>query len=192
MSETGPQLTLAPMSLSLVWNLQGDPARAGFMAEVERRFGMPAPTLANTASRGADATLLWIGPKSWLWVAHPGAPAPLTPADFERTRDALNRQGGALFDISAGRVAFCLRGEMATTVLAKGCPLDLHARAFAAGHCAQSVLGRVNALIYKRDEVPTFVVMVARSFEVDVRRSLCLSAEPDGVEIVSAVPFGAA
>lgn len=175
MSETG--LALARMPVSLVWNLQGNPARADFMAAVERRFGRSPPTLANTTSRNADSTLLWIGPKSWLWLAHPDSPLPSTPANFEATRDALNRQGGALFDVSASRVAFSLIGAEAATVLAKGCPLDLHPRSFAVGCCAQSVLGRVNALIYKRDNAPTFVVMVARSFEADVWRSLCVSRQ---------------
>ena len=181
-------ITLAPVPLSLVWNLQGDPARADFMGEVERRFGRSPPTLANTTSRSADSTLLWIGPKSWLWVAHPSAPPRLTPADFERTRDALNQQGGALFDVSAGRVAFSLSGVQAATVLAKGCPLDLHPRAFAVGHCAQSVLGRVNALIYKRDEA-SFVVMVARSFAADIWHSLYLSSEPGGCEVRAPAAF---
>ena len=91
---------------------------------------------------------------------------------FSRKRDALNAAGGALFDLSASRVGFCLQGKGATDVLAMGCPLDLHPRAFRSGQCRQSMFGHVNALLLKTDEVPTFVIMVARSFARGVWQTL--------------------
>jgi sarcosine oxidase subunit gamma len=53
-------------------------------------------------------------------------------------------------------------------VLAKGCPLDLHPRAFATGNCAQSLLAKASVLIHlPNDDAqrgPTFDLYVARSF----------------------------
>ena len=133
--------------------------------------------MPNTTARSDALTAFWLGPRSWLLVAE-SAGSPL--ADFVEKRDALNAAGGALFDLSASRVAYRLAGTCATDVLATGCPLDLHPRAFRAGDCAQSVFGRVNALLYKSDDAPTFIIMVARSFARDVRQLLDLSAAQFG------------
>ena len=58
-------------------------------------------------------------------------------------------------------------------------PLAAHliciARAFRVGECAQSLFGRVNALLYKSDDAPTYVIMVARSFARDISYALHLS-----------------
>ncbi len=73
-------------------------------------------------------------------------------------------------------------------MLAKQCPLDFHARAFADGTCAQSVLGHVNALFYRRD-LSSFTVMVARSYARGVWRTLCQSAAQYGYDVVPPHPF---
>jgi sarcosine oxidase subunit gamma len=107
-------------------------------------------------------------------------------AAFTAQRDALNSAGGALFDLSASRVAFVVSGNNAATVLAKGCPLDFHARAFPAGRCAQSLLGRINAFIWRPDAKTAFTVMVARSFAHDTWRTLCMSSAQHGYDVVAA------
>ena len=101
----------------------------------------------------------------------------------------MNAAGGALFDVSASRVAWTMSGPRAADVLAKGCPLDFHPRAFAAGSCAQSVFGHVNALIDRRDDDPTFTMMVARSFARDVWHSLVGAAAQYGVDVGPPRPF---
>ena len=68
-------------------------------------------------------------------------------------------------------------------VLAKGCPLDFHPRAFTAGACAQSLFGHVNVLICKRDDIPTFTLMVARSLGRDVWHALCEAAAQYGYDL---------
>jgi sarcosine oxidase subunit gamma len=74
-------------------------------------------------------------------------------------------------------------------VLAKGCPLDFHPRVFAAGTCAQSVYGHVNVLIDKRDDEPTFMLMVARSFARDVWHALCETSAQYGYDVLPPAPF---
>ncbi|MGH8188600.1 MAG: sarcosine oxidase subunit gamma, partial [Steroidobacteraceae bacterium] len=154
-------ITLTEMPIAAAWNVQGDASRADFTDQVKRQFSIALPIAPNTTARSDALTALWLGPRSWLLVTE--SPGSLL-AGFIEKRNALNAAGGALFDLSASRVAYRLVGVRAADVLATRCPLDLHAGAFRAGDCAQSVFGRVNALLYKTDEAPTFVIMVARSF----------------------------
>ena len=163
------RLLVVDVAIEHAWNVQGDPSRAEFTDEVSRRFPVALPLAPNTTMHDDRLTAFWLGPRSWLLVAELRG-SPLT--DFIEKRDALNAVGGALFDLSASRVAFRVTGPHAPAILASGCPLDLHARAFRVGSCAQSVFGHVNALLYKSDDAPTFLVMVARSFARDVRKAL--------------------
>ena len=179
------RVTLAETPLPGAWNVQGDAARPLFVEAVRRQFGITLPAAPNTTAKNDALTALWLGPTSWLLVASGAS----TLTDFSSSRDALNAAGGALFDLTASRVAWTVSGAHAATVLAKGCPLDFHTRAFADGTSAQSVLGHVNALFYKRGETHEFVLMVARSFARDVWRTLCVSAAQYGYDVLPPRPF---
>lgn len=156
-------------AIAAAWNVQGEPSHTAFTHEVLGQFLVGLPLSPNATTRSDRLTAYWLGPRSWLLVAErPGSPL----TDFFDKRNALNALGGALFDLSASRVAYRVAGPHAMAILASGCPLDLHPRAFRVGACAQSVFGRVNALLFKVDDAPTFIVMVARSFAHDVRQAL--------------------
>jgi sarcosine oxidase, subunit gamma len=172
-------------TIAAAWNVQGDPARATFTDEMRKSFGIALPVAPNTIVKTAAMTALWLGPTSWLLVA--GGASALV--DFNTRRGALNAAGVALFDVSASRMAWTITGTHAETVLAKGCPLDFHPRAFAAGTCAQSVLGQVNALFVRADEAPAFTVMVARSFARDVWQALCESSAQYGYDVLPQAPY---
>jgi sarcosine oxidase subunit gamma len=107
---------------------------------------------------------------------------------FAAQKDAVNAAGGALFDVTASSLAWTVGGPRAAIVLAKQCPLDFHPRAFAEGTCAQSVLGHVNALFYRRD-LSSFTVLVARSYARGVWRTLCQSAAQYGYDVLPSQPF---
>lgn len=181
----GSGVTLAEATIASAWNVQGDPARSALIDETRRLFDITLPLAPNTTTRSDKLTALWLGPESWLLAA--GAASALV--DYPAKRDALNAAGGALFDVSASRVAWTISGPRAADVLAKGCPLDFHPRAFAAGTCAQSVFGHVSVLIDKRDDGPTFTVMVARSFARDVWHALCEASAQYGYEVLAPAPF---
>lgn len=182
---TSSGVSFSIATIAAGWNVQGDPSRASFTDEMRRSFGIALPIAPNTIVRTAAMTALWLGPESWLLVA--GGASALV--DFNARRDALNAAGGALFDVSAARVAWTIAGMHAATVLAKGCPLDFHPRAFAAGTCAQSVLGQVNALFVRADEAPAFTVMVARSFAGNVWHALCESSAQYGYDVLPQAPY---
>jgi sarcosine oxidase subunit gamma len=181
-------VAIAEATIATAWNAQGDPTHAPFFAEAQRVFGVALPIAPNTFATSAQFTALWLGPSSWLLIA--GGASPLV--DIRARRDALNAVGGALFDVSAGRVAWTLSGPRATAVLAKGCPLDFHPRAFPANTCAQSLIGHVNALFIKHDDAPTFTMMVARSYARDAWHSLMTAAAQYGAEVGLPAPYRSA
>ena len=185
-------VVMSAAMIAAAWNVQGDPARAAIAAEVERRFSVGLPLAPNTTRRAYPLTAFWLGPRSWLLLegASPAGPAALV--DFDAARIALDAVGAALFEVSASRVAFMIRGPQAAAVLARSCPLDLDPRAFAPGDCAQSVLGRISALFYRHLDTPAYTVLVARSLAADAWYGLCRAAATDGYELTAPAPFDAA
>ena len=181
----GSSVLFARATIAAAWNIQGNAVRAPFIEEVQRLFGVRLPTAPNTFARTDVTTALWLGPTSWLLVA--GGASPLV--DFAAKRGALNASGGALFDVSASRIAWRISGPNAATVLGKGCPLDFHPRAFLPGACAQSLLGRIAALFVKHDDAPTFTLMAPRSYARDAWHALAESAAQYGLDVQSAVAF---
>jgi sarcosine oxidase subunit gamma len=168
-------VTLGEVSFALAWNVQGNPAQSSFVSEAERLLGLRLPLQPNSSACRAGKTLLSLGPRSWLFVAGTGSAS----SDFNATRIALNAAGGALFDVSSGYISWSIAGAGAARALNRSCPLDFHPSVFPAGRCAQSMLGHINALLYKVDERATFIVLVARSLAVDAWRDLCASATAD-------------
>lgn len=177
-AQRGAPVALAELTLSSVWNVRGDPAEPNFLATAERVFELPLPLPPNSsARRGPPGTgapsgapggaLLALGPAAWLYLGRN-----TVRGDFDAARKALNAVGGALFDVSASYAGWSVTGTEAARALNRRCPLDLHPRAFPAGHCAQSLLGHVNALFWRPDESAAFIVLVARSFAADAWRAL--------------------
>ena len=184
----GPaQLSLQRVSTGTVWNLQGATDNPAFVSQAKTLWGVAALPAAHRIVRSATHRLLWIGPKSWLvFSLDPMAPAdPATRPDFSDSRRQLNSTGGALFDVSASRVGWTVRGPRALDLLASGCPLDLHGNAFALDSCAQSLFGHVAAL-FERTADGDISLYVARSFADGVWSALCTSAAQYGYEVLPA------
>ena len=181
----GSGVALAEATIVRAWNVQGDPLRASFVGAARRLFGVALPLIPCTTERADGLVALWLGPASWLLVT--GSALPLT--DFAAKRDALNDAGGALFDVSASRLAWTLSGPRAADVLAKGCPLDFHPRAFPPGTCAQSVYGHVNVLVERPDVAPAFALLAPRSFGRDTWHALCEASAPYGYGVMSPAAF---
>lgn len=181
----GSPIVLGQATIATAWNVQGDAQSPSLSAEMRRIAGISLPAAANTTSKGEGGVALWLGPSSWLLVVNGLAAA----ADFAGARDAVNAAGGALFDVSASRIAYIVDGAQAADVLAAGCPLDFHPRTFGAGQCRQSLYGRVPALYYRHGESPGCVMLVARSFARDIWHSLCVAAAPYGYTVRAAAAF---
>ena len=140
--------------------LRGVSASAGLRSAISAALGFGPVVEPLTSARLRDVSMLWLGPDEWL-VVMPDRRL----ERVERTlRTALDGQHAALTDVSHSRIVFTLAGPDAVAVLAKGCPLDFHPRAFPPGRCAQSRLAKCHALIHLLNRTPEFEIYVPRSF----------------------------
>ncbi|WP_369250803.1 sarcosine oxidase subunit gamma [Streptomyces sp. R41] len=124
-------------------------------------LGLQLPLEPNTVVRAGELTALWFGPDEWLLVGPPGSQRDLE----SRIRSATGDEPVSVTDVSAQRTTLLVTGSRARDLLAHGCPLDLHPRAFGAGRCAQTTLARTHIVLVARDEPRAgFWVLVRSSF----------------------------
>ena len=162
-------------------NLRGDPRDPHFAGAAGSALGDALPMVPNTLTDVNGIVIYWLGPDEWLIV---------TPDDRRQTtlfrlRQALAQQHVAITVVSGGQTALHLRGRHVRDVLAKGCPIDLHPRAFRIGQCAQSHLGKAPVLIGQIEEQPYFELIVRRSFSDYLWTWLESAAEEYGFEAAS-------
>ncbi len=141
-------------------HLRGDAGHEGFLEAVANAVGVAPPTEANTVAAAGKNAILWLGPDEWLVATPPGAERALAAA----LNEALDGRHVAVTDTTDARTVIRLHGVRARDVLMKGCPLDLHARAFGPGQCAQTLIAKADVLIHQRDDAPTWDIYVACSF----------------------------
>lgn len=150
-------------------NLRGDPNDALFLNAAGEALGMPLPLEAGTTSAGTSAggngTVFWLGPNEWL-----------LHCELEGTETLLQQLSGKLASMHHAATIVTdyyavleLKGENAGAVLARGCPLDTHARRFKATQCAQTRFGNASILLYKPGAEPSFHIQVRWSFTEYVR-----------------------
>ncbi|MCK6451673.1 MAG: sarcosine oxidase subunit gamma [Alphaproteobacteria bacterium] len=147
-----PGVTLAERRGFHLMQVSALPGGEGALAAaLKDRLGIALEARPNRAARGRDAVALWLGPQRWLVE---------TKAAFDL---ALPAGQAAVVELDHARCVIRLSGPNARDVMAKGCLLDLHPRAFAAGACAQTNLFHSSALIHAVAD-DTFDVYVPRSF----------------------------
>jgi sarcosine oxidase subunit gamma len=141
-------------------NVRGDAGDPRFIASVASVIGTVVPISPNTVSRGHDNVVYWLGPNEWLIVTTDEREAAIA----RDLRQALANCFAAVTEVSGGQTVILLRGDSVHDMLAKGCPLDLHARVFGIDRCAQSPLAKAPNLIRQVDAAPSFEIIVRRSF----------------------------
>ncbi|MFI1169818.1 sarcosine oxidase subunit gamma [Streptomyces sp. NPDC020801] len=153
-------LRLAELPLLAQVDVRLDPKGAAADA-VGLALGLQLPLEPNTVVRTGNLAALWLGPDEWLLVGQPG-----TERDLEsRVRAAAGDEPVSVTDVSAQRTTVLVAGPRARDLLAHGCPLDLHPRAFGPGRCAQTTLARTQIVLAARDEPRAgFWVLVRSSF----------------------------
>jgi methylglutamate dehydrogenase subunit D len=156
-------------------------ARSGALAElrgvVMDLHGIAAPD-RPVVVRGGAFDLVWAGPEQWLAVS-----------DGDRQLAArLAREVGplaAVSDQSDARAVLRIAGPSAREALAKGCPIDLHSRAFKPGDIAVTAIAHVGVQLWQRDEAPTYELAVPRSMAGSFWGWLSASAAEFGLAIVT-------
>jgi sarcosine oxidase subunit gamma len=121
------------------------------IAEASRRLGFDVPV---TACR---LTVSW--PRS----------ARLAPDEWLVMRSSAQVIGAALSgvlhhvsEVGPGRAGFRLTGAAAGDLLACGCSLDLHLRAFAPGACVRTLIGGIGGILMRPHEENVFDLVVER------------------------------
>lgn len=151
----GPGIVIAERRGLSLLHLAGRPDRPAFLEAAQRALEAALPLRPNTTAAGPDVTVFWLGPTRWLVES-----ATIAPAGLERRLS----DAGALTDVSGGRTVLRLAGPAVRRTLAKGCPIDLHPRAFPPGAIAQSALEGVAALLHVLPDGYTIDLYVPRSF----------------------------
>lgn len=143
-----------------VVNLRCDPADPAFTEAVARALGLALPLDTCRSVANGVLRILWAGPDDWFVIAPRGQ----QDVVCARLRAALAGTHHAVTDVSSGYTVLQLAGAPAREVLAQGCPLDLHARAFREGDCMGSHFFKAAVWLWQTDAAPSFELLVRRSF----------------------------
>ncbi len=150
---------------------RGDLATIGaelvpFLAQVDLRID---PSLAdrapyqlpqepNTAIDDGHRAALWLGPDEWLILGRPGDER----AIIQELEAAFEGVHGSVVDVSANRVAIELTGADRFELLSCVCAIDLDRPGWRPGRCAQTLVGRAQAILQEREA--TTGILVRPSF----------------------------
>ncbi len=130
---------------------------------VATRYGLELPATPR-AVRGAAETFVWAGPERWLFVAD-------RKQGFVEELKPLSKLA-AVSDQSDGRAALRLAGRNVRDMLAKGCMIDLHLKAFPPGAAAMTIIAHIGVHLWRIDE-PTHESDAA--FDILIPRSMAAS-----------------
>jgi sarcosine oxidase subunit gamma len=125
---------------------------------LEAWLGAALPTTCGAVAAGEGVSVLGVSPDEFRVVSDHQR-GDLTTA----LAGALDGEPGSATDLSANRTTFELSGPVAREVLEKGCPLDLHPRAFEIGSAYVTVIASIPVVLWKTaDEV--FRILPRSSF----------------------------
>ncbi|MGH9806074.1 MAG: sarcosine oxidase subunit gamma [Terriglobia bacterium] len=152
--------------------------RAELAGLVQSRFGVAladAPRLV----RGDKAAFLWAGHLQWLVLA-----ADEVLPNLRAELHGVFGNSASLSDQSDSRFAVVVSGPKARDTLAKLTPIDLHPRVFILSQTALTLFGHLTGQITLIDEMPSYEVMVFRSFAESLWRGLLAAGAEFGVDVM--------
>jgi len=120
---------------------------------IEGVLGASLPQQCGDVTGDGAHFVLWLSPDEWLVVSQ-AAPESLVGS----LQSGAEGGRAQIVDVSANRTVVEVAGPGAREVLEKGCPTDLHPRAFADNTAITTSLARVPVLLWKID-AHTFRVM---------------------------------
>jgi sarcosine oxidase subunit gamma len=156
----GPDLLIEAQGARACLCIRGDGGDARFRRAVASVVALEPPAQPCQSVDGLLARLLWLGPDEWCVVSETQAAGPLVAA----LRSSFAGLHAAVTDVSDGCIVYAVSGAYARDVLAKGCALDLHPRAFAIGQCARTLLAKMPVVLHRRAGPYSFELYVARSY----------------------------
>ncbi|MFD8225618.1 sarcosine oxidase subunit gamma [Streptomyces massasporeus] len=156
-------VTLTEVPFLTMVDLRVDPA-SETAGRIETALGAPLPRRCGDTTASGPRTVLWLGPDEWLVLCPSEEGAASREPESAALREALGPDPGSVVDVSANRTTLELSGPCARQVLEKGCPLDLHPRAFGPGRAVSTTVGPVAVLLWQVDDAPTYRLLPRSSF----------------------------
>jgi sarcosine oxidase subunit gamma len=151
-------------------------------ARVRDGFALDLPRGPRRAANNGVA-FSGIGPRAWLAVCEAG---------WGGFAISLRQRIGEFSSVSDQSDAYAvvrLTGPRLREALAKGVPLDLHARGFAVNEVASTVISHIGATIWRledgADGAPTFEIAVFRSLANSFWHWLSASAAEFGLSLAA-------
>jgi sarcosine oxidase subunit gamma len=153
--ENGVHLTVLPVPRII--ELRGAWSDA-FASAVQQTLGVNIPATSPGTAKSDDLTALWMGPDRWWLVAD----GPVLPSVNE-LHQKLTAFNAAVVEVGDAFVTVKIAGPKSRDVLAKGCTIDLHPRAFKTGSIVQTNLAKAQIALLQLDEI-TYQIFARRSF----------------------------
>lgn len=151
---TGGAVAFADAGYLPKFAVRGRRDDAAFLDNFRAALGFEAPGVPNRVSRSGARAVFWLRPGEWLVTTE--------AADEEELRDTFERSGLVFTAVGEARVGIRLSGPRAPDLLRKSCGIDVDARIFAPGHCAQTRFAQAGALIYRPGEELAYEIICAR------------------------------
>ncbi len=141
-------------------NIRGEAQNPSFTQGIRSALGMALPLKANTYTEFQSLRLFWLGPDEWLLSCD--------LEDIGSWQDKLTQSLSgihhALTEVSDYYTVLRLRGPDSTTLLRRGCPMDLHHEAFPSGNIAQTRFGHASVLLLHYGDGETWDIHVRWSY----------------------------
>lgn len=154
--------------LSVAWsgartiiNLRGRPDDEAFLQACQAELGLALPTQPCRTVERDGRRILWAGPDEWFVLGSTGQ----DEAWVQALRTALTGLHAAVTDVSSGYHVLQLGGDPVRDVLARGCPLDLHPRAFDRDSCQGTHFFKAAIWLWQPSPLPAFELLLRRSFK---------------------------
>jgi sarcosine oxidase subunit gamma len=153
----GEGVAITPLGPCARWSLRLPPAAAERLREAA---GFRIAMEINHGTCEDDRLAARLGPDEWLLCAPVGAAA----GSGRLLTAVLVGEPHALVDVGHRYAALALEGSRASTLLAAGCPLDLHPGTFDAGTATRTLLGKAEIILWRLHDAPAYRIECARSF----------------------------
>ena len=127
--------------------------------------------------------LIGCAPGQWLAVAE-GSRAAGFVAKIAQALAPI----ASVTDHTSAKTVVRISGTRARDVLAKGCPIDLHPRAFQPGDAATTRMAQIGCTIWQVDGAPTYELAINSSVARSFWSWLTASAAEYGYEVSPAAP----
>ena len=151
-------VNLRVLAIPRIIELRGTPEEE-FLSAVRQLTDVTPPKGSPQTALRNGLTCFWMGPDRW-WLISEGAP--LLPSANE-LRQSLAAFEASAVEIGEAFTGFAVSGPNARDVLAKGCTIDLHPRAFHTGAVVQTNLGKAQVALFQIDE-DAYRIYIRRSF----------------------------